>query len=335
MKPSRFFWNLLALWLLCAGLNLSAQELTVLGGFVTKENLGKHSVAWQVDYRQNFYQNFAGSIAYINEGHLPDHHRDGNAAELWGRLPLFQDKLAVSLGVGVYYFYDTQTLANGDSANVHGTAPIYSLSATGYFNNRTFYRLNFNRINPAHEITVTTAVMGVGVWFGRDEKPTPGQLGDAPAEKAYVTENEITLFGGQSVVNTLFSQSARAYAAEYRRGLSRHLDGTASLIYEGDPKIVRRSGLAAQAWAVNTFSDERISLGFGAGPYVYIDRKHPPASNSRNPAAIAPLVSLTFAVRVSEHVFARVTWDRVLSNYNRDSDVFLVGLGYRWAQKTR
>lgn len=62
----------------------------------------------------------------------------------------------------------------------------------------------------------------------------------------YVTENELTFFTGQSVVNTFFSQQARAYAVEYRRGLMRHIDWTLSGIYEGDPEIIRRNGLATQ-----------------------------------------------------------------------------------------
>lgn len=146
------------------------------------------------------------------------------------RCPFFQDRVSVSLGLGAYYFFDTQPLPGGDTANVHGTAPIYSLAATGYLSNRWFYRLMVNRISPAHEIKVTTATIGAGFWFGREKKPTRGKLGDAPDEYAYVTENELTLFGGQSVVNTFFSQKARAYAAEYRRGVLPHIDWTLSAI---------------------------------------------------------------------------------------------------------
>ena len=32
----------------------------------------------------------------------------------------------------------------------------------------------------------------------------------------------------------------------------------------------------------------------------------------------------------SDQWLARVVWDRVVTNYNRDSDVFLLGVGYRW-----
>src|SRR5581483_9894693 len=201
MKPIFRLGRLGAFLLLCAGLELSAQELSFLGGLLPRSNLERSSYTWQVDYRQDLYRNFAGSIAYINEGHLPGHHRDGTAWQAWARLPLFQDHVSLSLGVGAYYFFDTQPLPGGDTADVHGTAPIYSLSATGELSSRWFYRANINRISPAGQINVTTATIGAGLWLGREKRPTKGKLGDAPDEAEYVTENELTLFGGQSVVN--------------------------------------------------------------------------------------------------------------------------------------
>lgn len=318
------------LLLLCSAASLSAQELTFLGGVMKTSNFEQSSYTWQVDYRQNFYRNLAGSIAYINEGHVPGHHRDGTAWQIWGRLPLFEDRIAISLGLGAYYFFDTQPLPGGDTANIHGTAPIYSLSATGYLSNRWFYRFQVNQISPAKEMKVTTAALGAGFWFGREKKPTPGKLGDAPDERGYITENELTFFTGQSVVNTLFSEQARAYAVEYRRGVMRHIDWTVSGIYEGDPEIIRRNGVATQLWAVNTFFNDRIAVGGGLGPYVYLDHKHPANAGKKNPAAIAPLASLTFSVRLSEHWIMRLVFDRVTSSYNRDADIFLLGFGYRW-----
>lgn len=319
-----------ALFVIGSAAPVSAQELTFLGGVMKTSNFEQSSYTWQLDYRQNFYRNLAGSIAYINEGHVPGHHRDGTAWQIWGRLPLFENRVAISLGLGAYYFFDTQPLPGGDTANVHGTAPIYSLSATGYLSNRWFYRFQVNQISPAKEMKVTTAAIGAGFWFGRDKKPTPGKLGDAPEERGYITENELTFFTGQSVVNTFLSEQARAYAVEYRRGIMRHIDWTVSGIYEGDPEIIRRNGVATQVWAVNTFFHDRIAVGAGLGPYIYLDHKHPASAGKKNPAAIAPLASLTFSVRLSDHWIMRLVFDRVTSSYNRDADIFLLGLGYRW-----
>jgi len=324
-------------FLACAGPSLRAQELSLLGGTTTEAAIKHSSYTWQIDYRQDFHRYFASSIAYINEGHEAGHHRDGNAWEAWGNLPLWDDRIALSFGAGVYYFYDTQLVAGNNSLNVHGTAPIFSFAATGYFSDRWFYRLMLNRINPSSDIKTNTAAVGVGYWFGESRRPI-GDKPDArnPIESKYVTGPQFTVFGGQSVVNTFLSQKALAGAVEYRQGILPHLDGTASFIYEGDPKIVRRSGVAFQVWPVNTFLGNDTSVGIGVGPYIFIDRNHPVNSGStigvglKNPAAVAPLVSLTIARRLSDHWITRVLWDRVSSNYNRDSDIFLVGLGYFW-----
>jgi hypothetical protein len=309
---------------------LLAQELSGLVGTTGDGAFRNSSYAWQLDYRQYFYRNLGASLSYLNEGHVPGHHRDGNIGEVWVCFPFAKNAFNLSLGAGAYYYYDTQTMANGDSANVHGTAPIYSLGVTGYLSNRWFYRLMLNRVNPTDDIQLNSATVGAGYWFGRGTRPTPGILGDAPDERAYVSDHEWAIYGGQSVVNTLFSQTAHAYAAEYRSGLDRHVDWTASFIYEGDPQIVRRSGIAAQAWVVNTFFNDRYTIGIGVGPYVYIDRKNPRPGNPQNPAAIAPLVGLTFSMKVSDHWLMRFTANRVTTSYNRDADVILLGVGYRW-----
>lgn len=322
----------LAAWFLCKTASpLFAQELTFLSGRMNAPDLHEKSFTWQVDYRQYFHQNFAASIAYINEGHIFGHHRDGTAWEAWARLPLDDNRIELSLGAGAYYFYDTQYSPTGSSANVHGTSPIYSFSATGYFSNRWFARLIVNHIEPSSGPTVNTAALGAGIWFGRDKKPVPGKLGDAPELDNYVSDSEFNFFAGQSVVNTFFSEDSRAFAAEYRRGVVPHVDWTLSAIYEGDPKIIRRNGIATQLWAVNTFHHRRFCVGIGLGPYIYIDKKHPVASSQKIPAAIAPLVSLTFCVRLTADWHTRLVWDRVTTTYNRDADIFRLGLGYNWS----
>ena len=330
-------WKLLCLAAAFIVPILHAQELTLLGGTTSGSGLKNSSYTWQIDYRQDLYENLASSIAYINGGHLLSHHRDGTAWEMWGNMPLFNYRVALSVGVGAYYFYDTQPAGPNGSLDVHGTAPVFSFAATGYLSDRWFYRFMVNRISPSSDIKTTTAAVGVGYWFGPNRRPVGKEpaKGDA-VDAQYVTEPQFTVFGGQSVVNTLLSQKALAGAAEYRQGFMPHLDGTPSFIYEGDPKITRRSGVALQVWPVNTFFDESTSVGIGVGPYIFIDRNHPVSSGQtvsvgmRNPAAVASLVSLTIARQPANHWIARIIWDRVVSNYNRDSGIFLVGLGCRW-----
>jgi hypothetical protein len=326
-----------ALLAVCVSSELHAQELSVLGGHMRAPSLDQSSYTWQLAYRQTIHPNLAASFAYINEGHVDGHHRDGSAFQGWAQLPLANYHLTLSAGFGAYVYYDTETLPNGDAANLHGTAPIISFAATGYLSNRWFYRVLVNRIQPTNDIKTNTIAIGAGIWLGDDVRPARVNLGTPMNERDFVTDNEITVFGGQSIVNNLFSPSAAAWAVEYRRGLGRHFDGTASYIYEGDPEIVRRSGFAVQGWAVNTFLHDRLAVGFGLGPYFYIDKKHPEARLSsasllkfERPGSIAPIATLGASWRISESWHTRIAWNRVATTYNRDADVILVGLGWRW-----
>jgi hypothetical protein len=331
---SRAYLAFALLSLVAGVLRLGAQELSVLGGGTTTRDAHFSSYAYQFDYRQNFNQYIAGSFAYINEGHIPGHHRDGDAFEGWFRLPLFKGQLALSAGAGGYFYYDTQPVAGGDAINVHGSAPIYSLSANLTLSHRWFLKGTINRISPRHDVKTATSLVGLGFWFGRERKPTKGKMGAAPEDYSYVTPNELTLFGGQSIVNSLLSQHAWAGAVEYRRGLIPHVDWSVTGISEGNPRITRRDGLATQVWAVNTFFQEKVAVGAGLGPYFYIDRRHPTPHTLTNPAAAAPLASLTVATKLDEHWLARLTFNRVTSDYNRDADILLVGLGYRWGGRS-
>lgn len=42
------------------------------------------------------------------------------------------------------------------------------------------------------------------------------------------------------------------------------------------------------------------------------------------------LISISGAYRVTKHWSARLTWNRVVTRYDRDTDVILAGIGYRW-----
>jgi len=48
---------------------------------------------------------------------------------------------------------------------------------------------------------------------------------------------------------------------------------------------------------------------------------------------IAGLLTVTTSYRFFDHWFTRFNWNRVMSNDSRDSDVFLLGVGYRWAAR--
>jgi hypothetical protein len=295
------------------------------------------SYAYRVDYRQNFDRYFAASGSYLNEGHLPGHHRDGVVAEAWGRIPVAQSRVSASVGIGAYYFYDTQNLPwpSYSTANIHGMATITSFAATSYFTERWFVRLQVDHIvPPGNQLKVTTASMGLGFWFDGEQVPALSRIGDPAAAGPFHPEREITVLGGQTVVNTVTSPEAPAFAIEYRQSLDRHVEWTASIIDEGNTKVEDCAGFALQCWIVNTLFPDCLTVGLGLGPYVFEDRSRNDSIAMGEQVRVCPLATLTLSVPVSLQVSdpwnLRFEFHRVTTRYNRDADIILFGLGYRW-----
>jgi hypothetical protein len=313
----------------CLGpLALRAQEVSLLAGASGSVTGKDTSYGWQFDFRHEFTPRTAWSLGWINEGHLGSHHRDGQAVELWGSL-IDNDTITVALGAGGYHYSDTQIFATGQTANVHGWTPIYSLSLTHYTASPWLFRLTANRINRAQGLASTTVLGGVGYYFGKEPRRRLGAVGP-PLERT--TAAEFTVFGGRSIVNTDRSETAAARAVEFRHGIGKNFDWTASWIDEGDPKVIRRQGLATQVWAVDSYFGRRVALGIGVGGYFYFDQHTGATLADLSRANLAVLVSPTVSFRFSRQIAARLTWNRVISDYNRDADVILLGLGYRWGR---
>jgi len=45
---------------------------------------------------------------------------------------------------------------------------------------------------------------------------------------------------------------------------------------------------------------------------------------------ITALLTMSASYNISEHWLMRASWDRVLTGYDKDSDIFLAGAGYRF-----
>jgi hypothetical protein len=45
---------------------------------------------------------------------------------------------------------------------------------------------------------------------------------------------------------------------------------------------------------------------------------------------VSVFITMTASYQLSTHWLARASWNRVLTGYNKDSDIFLAGVGYRF-----
>lgn len=325
----RVRWPFILAFLLVPGAG-QAQELSILLGRMEALNASESSASWQVDFRYNPARHVALSASYLNEGHVKDHKRDGVATQLWGRIPLFARRVSLDLGAGPYYYFDTATRADGSFADIHGWAGIYSVSAAFYTGSPWVVRVSANHIRGSGDLDTNMYILGVGYHLWKEERHEAESPGPEPgAEPSRATGDEVMLFVGQTVVNSPQDQKGIASGIEFRKGIVRHLDWTLTWLNEGDPEVIRRNGLASQLWLVDSYLDDRLVIGAGAGGYFFVDTKRPPTPGKEGTRDFAFLLSLTAGYRFGDRWFARFNWNRVLVDYNTDTDVFVLGAGYR------
>lgn len=297
------------------------------------------SSAWGLEFRQSDAAHFAWSFAYLNDGHFPGHHRDGVSGEAWVPFTI-ADRVTLSAGAGPFYYFDTEHAHATDGyADVHGWAWLLSADMRVALWSRLqqpgwFLDLRYDWSAPARDIE--THSIGLGFGYRMYSDFSTAQPADGTIEG--FARNEVVGFVGKTVVNSFSSQWAFAEALEYRRELAAEvIRGSLALVNEGDAQLVRRKGLIYEVWAEPSFWDGNASVGIGWGGYTAVDKSRPTRGHH-----VSYVVSVTMSARLpnlipmwkstafGERTDVRVTWHRIVTDYSRDTDILLFGLGYRF-----
>jgi hypothetical protein len=303
---------------------VAAQEFSLLAGPLGGEN--ERSYSWEASYRQGLGRSAAWTFSWLNEGHIPEHHRDGPVLQAWARLPLLGDRLEVSAGAGPYRFFDTIAAEAGESySNTHGWGAVVSLRGAYYFESRWIAELKLNRVQVNGGPGTTGILFGVG--YQLDAPDTPGARDSLPVRSTNVTGDELTVLAGTSILNSATSETSGAAALEYRHGLARVVDVTATYLHEAGSLHARRDGVAAQLWLTGGYFGDRLTLAAGMGPYVVVTQNDDQTGDGR----LAGLFSVSASYRFGESRWlARIIWNRVATRYDRDVDMVLAGIGARF-----
>lgn len=328
------YWGIVICMCVCfTNTSVSGSELYLLGG-ITRSSDGS-TPGWQLSYREDLGDYFAYSVSWINEGHLTGHHRDGPACQFWGRKDLLKGKLSLAGGMGPYLFFDT--LQNGGPLYKdiqHGWAGVGSLSATWHTESGWMVQLLGNYVVADSNINTASILLGIGYDLDklgrpnsiRSVKPQPATNADNDVKDM---NNEITVFLGGAIINaSKNSQTSISTGIEYRRGIVPYLDWTIGWLYEGDMDLLRRGGLTTQVWPTKSFLDNRIRLGMGLGMYVALDTRYQPGTGEDEDETILGLITPTISYRFAGPWLVRLSWNRTVSRYDRDTDVILIGIGY-------
>lgn len=298
----------------------AAQELAVTAGVTQLQPPRDRTFGVRVEWLHDLGGPFAGSLAYANEGHVPGHHRDGVTAQLWLRSPTIAGAWRFGIGAGPYQFFDTALAETVDGyRNAHGVGGSYSAAAWWRpAGRRWFLQVRVDRQEVPRSPDSTMLLVGVGAKLDQDGSFVANATPDTRGERT----DEVDAYGGQTVVNSFTSPKSVARALAWRHRFAPAVTGSITWLKEGDARLIRRDGALVQAWLEPTLRGHRWSLGLGGGAYVAVDEYR---SGGRH---VMPVVGTTIGWRFASRVAARLDWLRVASSSDRDSDVFLLGLGW-------
>lgn len=304
-----------------------AQEFSVLAGSLWGG--GDRTYSWAMDYQEGLGPYTAVGFTWYNEGHIPDHHRDGQSIQFWGRLPLANRRFVLSAGVGPYRYFDTVPAVEGRGySDSHGWGVLMSVRAAYYTSHRWVAQLQLNRAQVFSGPDTTSVMFGIG--YQLDAPDTPGPRDTPLTRTGKVTNNEVTAMLGETILNSRSSPSTLGGSLEYRRGLTQAIDWTATWMYEGAKQSIRRNGIASELWLTRAFLNDKVTLAAGAGAYFTIDQRNRRDQPGPGDGRISGIVSISASYRLSDRWLTRITWNRVVTRYNRDTDVIQAGLGYRF-----
>lgn len=299
-----------------------AQDASLLAGWLKVGGSSERSFGAQLGYSHRLGQQAAVSAEYLNEGHPRDHHRDGLSLQYWLHTEVPQQGASFALGAGPYYYFDTATGAGSalDYRNVHGLGALLSVSAKWHLRRRSYVELRVNRVrarSPEHDTTMLLLGMGYEL---RNHPP------EVTRRNAAAGDNLVMLHAGRAIVNSFKSERATASAVEYRRTVNPNLAWSAMLLSEGKVGLAARKGILAQVWLLRPFT-ERTVLELGGGPYLMRDRFNRNDAAEQATTQLVPVASIGIRYRFDQRWRGQLTWSRVVTDYHRDSDVILLGVG--------
>jgi hypothetical protein len=288
--------------------------------------------AYGLDLNHTINDSLSTDIFYTNQGHFPEHHRDGAGASLMLNKQLLP-QLTVSVGAGPWAYCDTLIPDNGKPAqDLHGIGATAGVAAAWHAKNHIVYQVRANYYTAKDSFSSYSAVGSIGYEFGGDAGTSSFSQSDSSSSDNSSDnsgKNQISMLAGESAVNVPGNVRSLATSVEYRRELGKSLDLTVAGISEGNNKFADRSGVAPELWLRENVLDNRLSFSIGAGVYAGVDQRKEQEGYASDKFAAA-IVSTSANYKFTDHWNARLTWHRVLTSYDRDADVVVAGFGYEY-----
>jgi hypothetical protein len=306
-----------------AASSASAAELDAFGGGLISDRSGATTYTWGIEYREPLSEHWSGSFTWLNEGHLPNNHRDGQAIQAWWRTEPLPMGLSVEIGLGPYLDYDTHaTSGDANSEDRHGWGGLASADLRWNFVRNWSTYLRLNEVDTTAKHVSSGMAAGIAYVFAAN-------VAARTAEQDAMNPTgpwELDTLLGARIVNSFQSESGAAEAIDARFSLSSQIALSATLVAGQDTTLNWRDGLALQLWLEQPLNAQ-LRAGVGAGAFIVTGDSSLQSSGA--PENVAAAFSVTVAYLFTPRWLARVTWTRLGTSDDHDCDLLLAGAGYR------
>jgi len=286
-------------------------DVFALGGGL--HGLNHTTWTYEVGFIYEPATHFGIGLAYNNEGHLPDNHRDGLAAQAWYVQSLSRD-FEVQLGTGPYLSMNNTTV-DGVRENDFEVGLLTSAALKWHPAASPWYlRAQYNNAWVPRSFNSKAVLLGLGRDFSFTDDPNNSKLLDADVS-VWLGSSRTTQIGTQ--------ETAIGYEVEAKFRARETFSYSVAFLSEGDTNLVNRRGVVAQVWLGADLS-ERLAVSGGIGPYLAYDGDH---AGKVGVLGIASARVTLVLLKTQQHRYeAGLMYTRVASFYNRDQDIFMIGL---------
>jgi hypothetical protein len=303
----------------------NAESVLALAGITDATDNPGNSYAWQLQFQEPLSAQTGASLSWINEGHIPHHHRDGAAAQFWYSTQSWNG-LQFVVGAGPYFYFDTEQ--NGSSlgySDMHSVAGLLSAAVDLNLSRSWFVRFDVSAVYAPGELNTLGFMVGGGYRLGRGEHQDPG--GDSVLPTSYVRQ-QIQLFGGDMIYNELDSHVDHEIGIEYRLALLPWVAWSTTWFYAPGDSGSQRNQIATQIWLVDSLQNGKLEFSAGLG--VYTPLGGVPSNSESPPANVSGMSGLRVQWNWSRRSGLILTWYRSFTNDDADRDIITLGYGFRF-----
>jgi hypothetical protein len=255
-------------------------------------------------------------------------------------------RIYASGAAGAHYFLDTVSDPSGAFIDLHGFAPIVSaqlrwipgwsrnfswnVEARATFPSNDFHNILLS-VGGAYLLANPTRLSPTQAAIEEDVRPLGVLDPTAEGMWTWTAPAELTLAVTRDTINRPGNPKFGGESLEFRMHFQRDIDATVTYLYEGDPDLNRRSSLFAELWVTHASQcptpwvgcfHNVVDFAIGMGPYTFLATK---TGAGQSPSAAA-VVSALVDQRLGSNWRLGLIWDRLITTYNRDADVWRLGI---------